>query len=210
MKFVWKSRPREGKALHLNVRAVPCKSSSCQPSKRVCKHMMMYSRPLLDCRSLLIVIMLFQPHSPCHTKLNCRRYTVQNKWKYRTHSLWIWNSQWRFRRAMIYTSQNQCSRDSSDSSNSCDNTECKIIFITTFPCIRDFRLPPRCKWDLRSSGMLLSVDWQLVTDVSCYISVPYLRIKQSKKNAARPLKVEPIVCPKRLAITYHSTLRNIP
>jgi len=23
----------------------------------------------------------------------------------------------------------------------------------------DFRLAPRCKWDLRSSGMLLNVDW---------------------------------------------------
>jgi hypothetical protein len=32
--------------------------------------------------------------------------------------------------------------------------------------IHDFRLPPRCKWDLRSSGLLLSVNWQLLTDMS--------------------------------------------
>jgi len=25
--------------------------------------------------------------------------------------------------------------------------------------ICDFRLPPRCKWGIRSSGMLGSVDW---------------------------------------------------
>jgi hypothetical protein len=32
--------------------------------------------------------------------------------------------------------------------------------------LRDFRLPPPCSWGLRSSGMLRSVDWQLVTEVS--------------------------------------------
>jgi hypothetical protein len=32
--------------------------------------------------------------------------------------------------------------------------------------IHGFRLPPRCKWDLRSSGVLLSVNWQLLTDMS--------------------------------------------
>ena len=32
--------------------------------------------------------------------------------------------------------------------------------------VRDFRLPPRCKRDLRSSEMLCSVYWWLVTDVS--------------------------------------------
>jgi len=30
----------------------------------------------------------------------------------------------------------------------------------------DFRLPPRCKWSLRSSGLLYSVNWQLLTDMS--------------------------------------------
>jgi len=32
--------------------------------------------------------------------------------------------------------------------------------------MHDFRLLPLYKWDIRSSGMLLSIDWQLVTDVS--------------------------------------------
>ena len=38
--------------------------------------------------------------------------------------------------------------------------------ITKCGIMRDFRLPPRCKRDLRSSGILRGVDWQLVTDVS--------------------------------------------
>jgi len=33
-------------------------------------------------------------------------------------------------------------------------------------CLHDFRLPPQCKWDLLSSGMLRSVEWLSVTDVS--------------------------------------------
>jgi hypothetical protein len=32
--------------------------------------------------------------------------------------------------------------------------------------MNDFMLPPRCKWDIRSSGMLRSVDRWLITDVS--------------------------------------------
>ena len=32
--------------------------------------------------------------------------------------------------------------------------------------IHDFRLPPRCKWSLRSSGLLHSVNWQLLSDMS--------------------------------------------
>ena len=40
---------------------------------------------------------------------------------------------------------------------------CKVFAVagSTF-CV----IPPRCKWDLRSSRMLRHVDWQLVTDVS--------------------------------------------
>ena len=50
--------------------------------------------------------------------------------------------------------------------------ECKMFSITDLRCFevmlftetkdlhaRDFRLPPRCKRDLCSSGMLCSVDW---------------------------------------------------
>jgi hypothetical protein len=32
--------------------------------------------------------------------------------------------------------------------------------------IHDFRLTPRCKWDLCFSGLLPSVNWQLLTDMS--------------------------------------------
>jgi len=32
--------------------------------------------------------------------------------------------------------------------------------------MRDFKLPPRCKWDLRYSAISRSVEWQFVTDVS--------------------------------------------
>ena len=32
--------------------------------------------------------------------------------------------------------------------------------------MHDFRLPPLCKWDTSSSGMLPSLYWKLVTDVS--------------------------------------------
>jgi hypothetical protein len=32
--------------------------------------------------------------------------------------------------------------------------------------MRDFRLPPQCRWDMRSSGTLRSAEWQFCTDVS--------------------------------------------
>ena len=42
--------------------------------------------------------------------------------------------------------------------------------------MRDFRLPPRYKWALRSSGMLRSTDLQLVTDVTGQASGPSSRV----------------------------------
>ena len=41
--------------------------------------------------------------------------------------------------------------------------------------MRDFRLTPRCKWDLRSSRILRRVDWYLVTDDSGQPSGPILK-----------------------------------
>jgi hypothetical protein len=38
--------------------------------------------------------------------------------------------------------------------------------LTDLLIMRDFRLPPRCKWDIRSSGVLHRVVWYFVTDVS--------------------------------------------
>jgi len=31
---------------------------------------------------------------------------------------------------------------------------------------REFRLPAQCKWDMRCFGILRSVEWQFITDVS--------------------------------------------
>ena len=44
-----------------------------------------------------------------------------------------------------------------------------------------FRLPPQCSWCLFSSRMLPGVRWQLVIDVSVYISVPSSRGMQSDR-----------------------------
>ena len=41
-----------------------------------------------------------------------------------------------------------------------------IFFPSRITPLRDFSLRPRCKWDLYSSKMLLSVVWQLATYVS--------------------------------------------
>jgi len=56
---------------------------------------------------------------------------------------------------------------------------------------RDFRLPSRSGWDLRSSGVLRSV-W-----------VPSWRVNW-------PLKMESIRCTEKSVKNYHCTLRNIP
>jgi len=51
--------------------------------------------------------------------------------------------------------------------------------------VRDFRLLPRCRWGLRSSTLLRSVGWQLLTEVSGkYISPTFkgqliLKMRQS-------------------------------
>ena len=60
--------------------------------------------------------------------------------------------------------------------------------------LRDFRLPPRYIWDLRSSRMLRSVDW--VTDVS---GQP---IGQTLEDGTDSLA-------KRRLVNYQPTLRNI-
>ncbi len=36
----------------------------------------------------------------------------------------------------------------------------------TFPQLCDFRLRTRCKWDLCSFGILCSIDWEFIADVS--------------------------------------------
>jgi len=51
-----------------------------------------------------------------------------------------------------------------------------------------FKFPPRCTWDLRSSGTLRGV-YSVIDD-------------------SGPLKMEPISCPETSANNYQSTLRN--
>jgi len=47
-----------------------------------------------------------------------------------------------------------------------------------FGCMLYFKLPPRCKWDLRSSGMLRSVEWYFATDVAGNFLASTTRVKQ--------------------------------
>jgi len=78
----------------------------------------------------------------------------------------------------------------------------------------DFRLPPQCEWDLRSSGILRSVEW-----VDCHrrfetiCRPPSSMVKQSKRNAKKqawPLKIRPIGSAEKSVTNYHFMLRNIP
>jgi hypothetical protein len=54
-----------------------------------------------------------------------------------------------------------------------------------------FGLSPWYRWDLRSSGMLRSVEWQFCTDVSGHPMGPNFKGQEVQEN-------------------FHSTLRNIP
>jgi hypothetical protein len=80
---------------------------------------------------------------------------------------------------------------------------------------RDFRLPPRCRWDLRSSGILRSVEWQFCTEVSGQPIGPIFTGQDFQKESLScwiswPLKMGPIGCPETSVQNYQSTLRNIP
>jgi hypothetical protein len=66
--------------------------------------------------------------------------------------------------------------------------------MTIVTIINDFRQSQRFKKDLRSSGMLRSVDWKTVSNVSW---------------TACPLKIGPKCCPETSVTNYQSTLRNI-
>jgi len=74
---------------------------------------------------------------------------------------------------------------------------------------RDFRLPSRHRLDLRSSGMLGTVQWQFGTKFRNNLSVPSSGAKKSNYTA-RPLKMVPIVFTETSVRNYHSTVRNIP
>jgi hypothetical protein len=70
---------------------------------------------------------------------------------------------------------------------------------------RDSRLPSRFKWDLRSSGMLFSVHWQLFTDVS---GQPFSPIHKSTSISSFR-KVLP-VCKCPVIHCQHSTTKAAP
>jgi len=46
--------------------------------------------------------------------------------------------------------------------------------------LRDFWLPPQFKLDMRSFGILNSVEWYFVIDVSGHVSIPSSSVVQSK------------------------------
>ena len=78
--------------------------------------------------------------------------------------------------------------------------------------LRDIRLAQWYKWDLRSSGMLISVGWQLITDVSPQPIGHFFKgqIVQDGSWTTWPLKVGPIGCPETSVINCQPTLSNIP
>ena len=55
--------------------------------------------------------------------------------------------------------------------------------------MRDFRLRPQCKQDLRYSVMLRSEDWSLVTDVSRQPVGPILKGQAVKEEDFKLLQV---------------------
>jgi hypothetical protein len=60
-------------------------------------------------------------------------------------------------------------------------------------------------WDLRSSGVLRSVEWQSFTDVSGERIGPIFKGQEVQEE-----KMRPIHCPETSVKDYHSTLRYTP
>jgi len=75
-----------------------------------------------------------------------------------------------------------------------------ICWSTVCSSMRDFRLPARCKWDLPSFGILRSVYWQFITDVSGQPIGPIFK--------GSPLEVGSIGCSETLVRNYNSALRK--
>jgi len=65
---------------------------------------------------------------------------------------------------------------------------------------RDFRLPPRSRWYLRSSGVL----------PRAILVTPDERFETTCASHRSPLKMGPIICPETSVRYYHYTLHNIP
>jgi hypothetical protein len=71
------------------------------------------------------------------------------------------------------------------------------------PPPRDFRLQPQCKSDLHSSGILRSVDLQLVTHAAGNPIDPIF--EGQKVQDPLPLNMGPIGCPEAAVANYQST-----
>jgi hypothetical protein len=76
--------------------------------------------------------------------------------------------------------------------------------ITKHSVFRDFTLPPRCPWDLHSSGVLRGVEWWSFTVVSAQ------HIGSVFKDQQVQLKMGPTGRPETSVQNCHPTLRNIP
>lgn len=75
-------------------------------------------------------------------------------------------------------------------------SQCYVQILT-----RDFRLPSRCKRNIRSSGTLRSVDWQVPT-FRYNLPVPSVRASSS-------FEMGPMGCLETSVSDYHSALHNI-
>ena len=97
------------------------------------------------------------------------------------------------------------------------DSRCKASALFTGGAQFESQLDPydiNVKVDRRSSGMLLGVDWQLVTDVSGIPIGPMLKCHavQEKNSSwtAWLLKMAPIDCPETSVTSCQSSPRDIP
>ena len=94
-------------------------------------------------------------------------------------------------------SYNNNNNDAIEFKRTIDISRKKIISI-----IRDFRLPSRCRCDLRSSGLLPSVEWYFRPDVSGQHMGPIFKCQEAQV-------IGHIGCPETSVGNNHSTARNI-
>ena len=59
---------------------------------------------------------------------------------------------------------------------------------------------------MRSSGVLRTVGWQFITDVSGKPIGPVFKFQAAQRWITRPLKMGPIVCPEKSVRNYHPYL----
>jgi hypothetical protein len=77
--------------------------------------------------------------------------------------------------------------------------------------VRDLGFLPAYKWDLPSFGMLLNIDWQLVTDVSGPPIGSFFKDKAVGRSwNAGPLNIGLTGLPETTVTNYKFKLRNIP